>query len=198
MLCDVVAHLRKAGAIASQLSGVDGPSWTPGMDACLSVLEAAAYREVAVVRHAANGVPSPSSRINGRSRIMAEERGLTPATRPMTPVEAIRRLWEMGLAYVYSQPLFAAIDLGLFDALGRGAATPEDLARQLHIHPEGCRRLLVALRQLGLVERDQHVYTNSALGAYLTTDSPYPLHGLFMVGGAFGRLCDYRPAVLRE
>jgi acetylserotonin N-methyltransferase len=104
----------------------------------------------------------------------------------------------MALAYVYSQVLFAAIDLGLFDALSRGAATPDALARQLNIHPEGCRRLLVALRQLGLVDRDHHHYTNSALGAYLAADSPYPLHGLSMAGGAFYRMCEYLPDALRE
>jgi O-methyltransferase/methyltransferase family protein len=129
---------------------------------------------------------------------MPEAQRSTPATWPMTPVEATRRLCEMGLAYVYSQALFAAIDLGLFNALGRGAATPDELARLLHIHPEGCRRLLVALRQLGLVEHDQHVYTNCALGAYLTADSPYPLHGLSMMGGAFYRMCEYLPEALRE
>src|SRR5512132_1583423 len=144
------------------------------------------------------GVPSLLSHCNERSRIIPEEQRSTPATWPMTPVEATRRLCEMGLAYVYSQALFAAIDLGLFDALGRGAATPDELARLLHIHPEGCRRLLVALRQLGLVEHDQHVYTNCALGAYLTADSPYPLHGLSMMGGAFYRICEYRPDALRE
>lgn len=129
---------------------------------------------------------------------MSEEQRTTPATREVTPVEATRRLWEMGLAYVYSQVLFAAIDLGLFDALSHGAATPDELARHLNIHPEGCRRLLVALCQVGLVERDQHHYTNSALGAYLTADSPYPLHGLSMVGGAFDRMCEYLPDALRE
>jgi len=101
---------------------------------------------------------------------MPEEQSTTPATRQITPVEATSRLSEIGLAYVYSQVLFAAIDLGLFDAL----------------------------RQLGLVDSDQHHYTNSALGAYLTADSPYPLHGLSMVGGAFYRMCEYLPDALRE
>jgi len=129
---------------------------------------------------------------------MPEEQRTTPAPGQITPVEATRRLGEIALAYVYSQVLFAAIDLGLFDALSRGAATPDALARQLTIHPEGCRRLLVALRQLGLVDHDHHHYTNSALGAYLTADSPYPLHGLSMAGGAFYRMCEYLPDALRE
>src|SRR5215468_6088834 len=102
---------------------------------------------------------------------MSEEQSPTPEPPQMTPIEATRRLWEMGLAYVYSQVLFTAIDLGLFDVLSRGAATPDALAQHLHIHPEGCRRLLVALRQLGLVDCDHHLYTNSALGAYLA-----PMH----------------------
>jgi O-methyltransferase domain/Dimerisation domain len=129
---------------------------------------------------------------------MSEEKSAVPATGQITPVEATRRLWEMAIAYVYSQGLFAAIDLGLFDALSHGAATPDELARQLHIHPEGCRRLLVALRQLGLVESADQLFTNSALGAYLAADSPYPLHGLSMVGGAFYRMCEYLPDALRE
>lgn len=129
---------------------------------------------------------------------MSEEQHSTPAARPMSPADATRRLWEMGLAYVYSQALFAAIELGVFDALGRGPVTPDELARQLRIHPDGCRRLLVALRQAGLVERDRGAYVNSALGAYLTSDSPYPLHGVAMMGGPFYRMLEYLPDALRE
>ncbi len=127
-----------------------------------------------------------------------EESRTTAATSKITPLEATRRLSEIGLAYVYSQALFAAIDFGLFDALSHGPVSPENLAQKLKIHPDGCRRLLVALRQLGVVESEGDGFKNSALGAYLATDSPYPLHGLSMVGGAFYRMCEYLPDALRE
>jgi hypothetical protein len=129
---------------------------------------------------------------------MPDGQSTKPATGQITPIEATRRLTEIGNGYVYSQVLFAAIDLGLFDALSRGAATPEALAQQINIHPEGCRRLLVALRQLGLVESDHNQYTNSQLGAYLVADSSYPLNAISMVGGAFYRMFQFLPDALRE
>lgn len=121
-----------------------------------------------------------------------------PSDRALNPVDATRHIFDIGLSYVYPQAMFAAINLGLFDALATGPVTPEELARQLQIHPVGCRRLLVALRELELVEHDQGSFCNSAIGSYLTTDSPYPLRGVAMQGALFYRMCEFLPDALRE
>lgn len=59
--------------------------------------------------------------------------------------------------------LFAAVDLGLFDVLARGAQTPARVAAALGTHPEATARLLVALESLGLVEREGEFYRNAPL-----------------------------------
>src|SRR5690606_6907278 len=103
-----------------------------------------------------------------------------PSDRALNPVDATRHIFDIGLSYVYPQAMFAASNLGPFHALATGPVTPEELGRQLQIHPVGCRRLLVALRELELGEHDQGSFCNSAIGSYLTTDSPYPLRGVAM------------------
>ncbi|WP_169719293.1 DUF2284 domain-containing protein [Desulfovirgula thermocuniculi] len=69
--------------------------------------------------------------------------------------------------------LFAAVELGIFDALARGAAgpggcaqgpvglTPSQVAAALGTHPEATARLLRALTALGLVEKAGEGYRNS-------------------------------------
>lgn len=69
--------------------------------------------------------------------------------------------------------LFAAVELGVFDALARGAGcsggcvqgpvglTPSQVAAALGAHPEATARLLRALSSLGLVEKAGDGYRNS-------------------------------------
>src|SRR5262245_47021001 len=100
------------------------------------------------------------------------------AATSIEPVEALNRLLEIATAFWASQTFFAACNWGLFEALGDAPATAEDLAQRLAIHPLGCRRLLLPLQELGLVERDQDRYRNSALGNFCTSKSPVPLEPL--------------------
>src|SRR5690242_1926940 len=101
-----------------------------------------------------------------------DEEDKMKSTEPMTPLIALNRLNEMATGFLVSQTFFAACNLGLFDQLSKGPATAEELAGKLEIHPEGCRRLLVALTQIGLVEREDERYSNSELAGFLTSQSP--------------------------
>jgi hypothetical protein len=113
-------------------------------------------------------------------------------------MNALNRLLDISLGFAVSQTFFSACQLGLFEALSAGPATTEQLAERLGIHPLGCRRLLAALQQLGLVERDGDCYRNSALGQYCTAGSPVPLEPLAMWGSPFYHMWEFLPNALRE
>jgi len=69
---------------------------------------------------------------------------------------------------------------------------------RVNIHPVGCRRLLVALAKLGLVERDGELYRNSELGDYCTSRSAVNLEPVSMMGDPFYHMLEYLPDALRE
>ena len=70
------------------------------------------------------------------------------------PLEALNRLNEIATGFLVSQAFFAAYNLGLFEQLRQERATAEELWHKLNLHPEGCRRLLVALGKIGLVTHE--------------------------------------------
>jgi len=115
----------------------------------------------------------------------------------MKPLEALNRLQEIATSFWVSQTFFAACSLGLFDELGRGAATVEEVSKRINIHPNGCRRLLVALAHLGLVERENGTYRNSELGNFCTSKSPVPLEPVSM-WGTFYHMWEFLPDALKE
>jgi len=100
----------------------------------------------------------------------------------MKPLEALNRLNDIAASFMVTQAFSAACNLGVFEELSRGPSTAEDLARKLSVHPDGCRRLLAVLRQLGLVEPTSDRYRNSELGDFLTSQSAVPLEPLSMWG----------------
>lgn len=115
----------------------------------------------------------------------------------IAPIDALNRLRELGLSFAVSQAFFAGCQMGLFDLLAQGPASHEALAKRLGIHPEGCRRLLVVLHRLGLVERRRDEYANGELAAFLTTDSPYQMRGLSHIE-RFVEMWAHLPQALRN
>lgn len=115
----------------------------------------------------------------------------------MKPIEALQRLRQLGLAFTLSQIFFSGCKLKVFDELAGGPSTPEGLANRLGIHAEACRRLLVPLHHLGLLEREGNQYRNSELGAFLTSDSPAPLAGLASID-PFYRMWEFLPDAVRN
>ncbi len=114
----------------------------------------------------------------------------------MKPVEALDRLRQIGLGYAISQTFFTGCTLGVFDQLNDGPLTAEEVGARLDIHPEGCRRLLVALHHIGLLEREADRYRNSELGSFLTSKSSFPMAGLARID-VFYHMWEFLPDALR-
>ncbi|MEQ9609313.1 MAG: methyltransferase [Kiloniellaceae bacterium] len=75
-----------------------------------------------------------------------------PLTRPIARRES-RALFDLCAGFVYSQVLFACVQLRLFEVLGEGPQDVADLARRLALPPEAMRCLLEAADSLRLVSR---------------------------------------------
>lgn len=81
-------------------------------------------------------------------------------------------------AFRQSKTMFAAVSLGVFDRLTEAAADVATLARQLGVHTDPLERLLDGCVGLGLLEKCERCYSNSALAeTYLTRCSPHSLAG---------------------
>ncbi len=81
-------------------------------------------------------------------------------------------------AFRRSKTMFAAVSLGVFDALASGPKPVADLARDLSAKDESLERLLDSCVGLGLLSKHDGRYANSeAAAAYLTTASPARLTG---------------------
>lgn len=75
-----------------------------------------------------------------------------PLTRPVAR-RRTQALFDLVAGFVYSQTLFACVELGLFKVLAYGPRTEAELATALDLPPDGAQRLLSAAAALGLVDR---------------------------------------------
>ena len=81
-------------------------------------------------------------------------------------------------AFRRSKTMFAAVSLGVFDALAAGPKSLADLADELRLSPDALERLLDACVGLQLLLRHGECYENTATArVYLTKDSPQRLTG---------------------
>jgi hypothetical protein len=112
-------------------------------------------------------------------------------------VRGLVRLSEIAFACAYSQAFQTAYDLGVFETLSDGSAKLDEVAARLKIHPTGCRRLLMALLNLGLIERDGEGFRNSELGQMCSSRSPVNLGTVSSIK-PFDRMFEYLPDALRD
>jgi DNA-binding IscR family transcriptional regulator len=84
---------------------------------------------------------------------------------------ALTQLAEIAFGFVNSQALLSGYELGVFDALADGPITSDDLATRIHIKPIACRRLLMTLASLDLVECEQGKFRNTDLGQFCSSRS---------------------------
>ena len=79
--------------------------------------------------------------------------------------------------------LLAALELGVFDALGRlGPSLPHDLAAELHVSEPHLRALLDGVVVMGLADQVAGLYElNDTARRYLVTDGPACMAGLVPV-----------------
>lgn len=107
-----------------------------------------------------------------RDRLLASRRfrrwaAAFPPTRSVARRQA-RALFDLCAGFVYSQVLFACVQLGLFPILVERAQTAAELAARVSIPAEAAERLLAAAVSLRLVERrGRNRYGLGALGAVL-------------------------------
>lgn len=103
-------------------------------------------------------------------------------------------------AFRRSKTMFTAVRLGLFDLLDEAPATAERLAARTGAQPEALERLLEGCAALGLLERREGVFANTALArAYLTRGSPQSLAGYIRYSDeALYRLWGELEAAVRE
>jgi acetylserotonin N-methyltransferase len=97
--------------------------------------------------------------------------------RDLTPPDPSAVL-DLLSAYRKSKVMFAAISLGVFDALAASPKTADTLAKDLGCDADALTRLLDAAVMIGLLTRSHQKYANTpAAAAYLTADSPRRMLG---------------------
>lgn len=129
---------------------------------------------------------------------MATQPKASLGTSALRPVQALNRLLDIITGYCAAQAFLAACKLGLFEELSQGPISANDLAKRVKIHPVGCRRLLVALAKLELVERQGELYRNSELGQFCSSKSAVNLAALSGFGEPFYHMFEFLPDALRE
>jgi acetylserotonin O-methyltransferase len=81
-------------------------------------------------------------------------------------------------AFRHSKTMFAAVSMGVFELLHEAPATAEALAARLLANCDAMARLLDGCAALGLLEKQDGIYRNSAAAeTYLYSGSAHTLHG---------------------
>jgi acetylserotonin N-methyltransferase len=89
-------------------------------------------------------------------------------------------------AFRWSKTMFAAVDLGVFDALAEGPLSGEALAKRLKANPDALTRLLDGCVGLQLLDRDDRGYRNTpAASAYLCRNTPQSVTGYVNYSNTF-------------
>ena len=84
-------------------------------------------------------------------------------------------------AFRHSQTMFTAVALGVFEVLESAPAAAAPLAEQIHANPDALERLLDACAVLGLLEKRDGLYRNTAAATrYLCAASPSSLRGYIL------------------
>jgi ubiquinone/menaquinone biosynthesis C-methylase UbiE len=79
------------------------------------------------------------------------------ATAPITTV----RLQNIAQSYGQSAALMAAVEIGVFTAISKGAGTYDEVANAVDIHPTNAERLMVMLCAAGLLEQSAGRHNNA-------------------------------------
>ncbi|MBI3408206.1 MAG: homocysteine methyltransferase [Planctomycetes bacterium] len=103
-------------------------------------------------------------------------------------------------AFRRSKAMFAAVSLGVFDALASGPQTLTNLAATLKANPDALERLLDACVGLGLLQRAPEGYGNMSVAAtYLCKSSPQRLTGYINYSNAaLWKMFDHLEDAVRE
>src|SRR6266540_5210035 len=95
------------------------------------------------------------------------------------------RILQLGLGFWGSKTLLSAVELGVFTHLGEGALPRSELAARLELHPRSSRDFLDALVALGMLERDDGLYSNTPETAlFLDRSKPSYTGGMLEMANA--------------
>jgi hypothetical protein len=112
---------------------------------------------------------------------MVVESDATTAESVVTPEPIL----QLGLGFWGSKALLSAVELGVFTELAKGPATEERLARALELHPRSARDFFDALVALGVLERNENLYSNTAeADMFLDRMKPSYIGGLLEMANA--------------
>src|ERR1700722_11043045 len=70
-------------------------------------------------------------------------------------------LLMLGLGFWGAKAFLSAVELGVFTELAKKPADGATLSKKLGLHPRSSRDFLDTLVSLGVLERDEHVYSNA-------------------------------------
>ena len=110
----------------------------------------------------------------------------------------LTRLMEIAFGFVNSQALLSAQELGVFDALGNESMPLDALAGRIGLSPVACRRLLMVLVTLELVERDGDRFRNTELGRLCSASSDVNLGSVRRRSIPSITCCEHLTDALRE
>ncbi|EEA01047.1 O-methyltransferase family 2 [Burkholderia sp. H160] len=92
------------------------------------------------------------------------------------------KLLQLGMGFWGSKALLSAVELDLFTVLGRGPRNATQLMEELRLHPRSALDFLDALVALGVLDRDDGLYRNTAeTGAFLDRAKPGFMGGLLLM-----------------
>lgn len=88
-------------------------------------------------------------------------------------------IMQLGFGYWGSKTLLSAVELGLFTELAKGPLALEAVQTRLSLHERGARDFLDALTALGMLKREQGLYSNTpATELYLDRAKPTYVGGM--------------------
>lgn len=88
-------------------------------------------------------------------------------------------IMQLGFGYWGSKTLLSAVELGLFTELAKGPLALEAVQTRLGLHERGARDFLDALTALGMLKREQGLYSNTpATELYLDRAKPTYVGGM--------------------
>jgi hypothetical protein len=94
-------------------------------------------------------------------------------------------IMQLGLGFWSSKVLLSAVELGLFTALAEQPADTQALCGKLGLHPRSARDFFDALVALGMLERKDGIYANTAAAArYLVRGKPDYIGGILEMSNA--------------
>jgi hypothetical protein len=94
-------------------------------------------------------------------------------------------IMQLGLAFWGSKALLTAVELDLFSTLAHGPLTGETLMAKLGLQPRGTTDWLDALVSLGMLERTDGEYANTAAtGLFLDRAKPSYVGGILEMANA--------------